>query len=139
MRIGSSLACMLCLAVFAGCSNDDIEVYDGPMADSFVGRLVQNGKPVSFPAGKQVELQIFHHETGMSSGVPIKPDGSFNIGRIEAGKYSATLKQEGPAQKGGKGGPGQTTYTVPGGFEIVEGKADYEIELGEGFKPETAI
>src|SRR5262249_25110338 len=91
-------------------------------------RLVHDGKPVSFAAGRDIELRLFH-ETGQSFGIPIKEDGTFQIGWMPIGKYSATLDR--PSR--GKGGPSR--YSVPGGLAIEDGKAEYTIELGKNWKP----
>lgn len=103
--------------------------YDGPTVDAFVGRLTQEGKPVTLPAGAKFSLELFH-EKGQSFGVPIQADGSFKIGWMPIGKYSATLIRE---DKKGKGPPGKR-YTVPGGLTIEDGKTEYTIELGKNWK-----
>jgi hypothetical protein len=102
--------------------------FDGPTVDSFTGRLTHNAKPVSFPAGDVVVTLV--HEKGESFGIPIQPDGSFKIGWMPTGKYSATLTR---ASKQDKGGP--IRYNIPGGLTIDDGKTDYTIELGTGWKP----
>jgi len=102
--------------------------FDGPTVDAFTGRVVKDGKPVSFPAGESVELKVIH-EKAQSFGVPLQPDGSFKIGWMPIGKYSALLIRK---KEGAKGGPNM--YNVPGGFQIVDGKTDYEIELGKSWK-----
>lgn len=102
--------------------------FEGPTVDAFTGRLTHEGKSVSFAAGESVQLKVIH-EKAQSFGIPLQSDGSFKIGWMPIGKYSAVLIR----QRGGKGGP--SMYNVPGGFEIVAGKTDYEIELGKGWKP----
>jgi hypothetical protein len=105
--------------------------FDGPTVDAFTGRVVKDGKPVSFPAGESVELQVILHEKAQQFGIPIAADGSFKIGWMPIGKYSAILKR---VKEGAmKGGPNM--YNVPGGFEIVDGKTEYEVELGKNWKP----
>jgi hypothetical protein len=103
--------------------------FEGPTVEAFVGRLVQDGKPVSFAAGGDVELSLFH-ETGQSFGIPIQPDGTFTIGWMPIGKYAATLIR---SSKSGKAGPQR--HGVPGGLTIEDGKTEYTIELGKAFKP----
>jgi hypothetical protein len=102
--------------------------FDGPTVDAFVGKLVQNGKPVTLPPGETVVLSLFH-ETGQSFGVPIKADASFKIGWMPIGKYSATLVRE----TKGKGQPKR--YNIPGGLTIEAGKTEYSVELGPEWKP----
>lgn len=110
-----------------GCG--DKKSFEGPTVDAFTGQLVQDGKPVSFPAGQDVQLKVIH-EKAQSFGIPISEQGSFKIGWMPIGKYSAILIRQ---KEGTKGGP--QMYNVPGGFEIVAGKTDYQIELGKNWKP----
>src|SRR5579871_4916479 len=112
------------LAVLAGCSSKS---FDGPTVDSFTGRVVKEGKPVSFPPGESVQLKLIH-EKSQSFGIPLGTDGSFKIGWMPIGKYSAILIRQ---KEGGKGGPNM--YNVPGGLEIKEGMTEYEVELGKGW------
>jgi hypothetical protein len=111
-----------------GCG-DQQRAAQGPTIDSFTGRLVKDGKPVAFPAEESVQLKLVT-EKAKSFGIPIGADGSFKIGWMPIGKYSAILVRK-PA--GEKGGPNM--YNVPGGFEIVDGKTDYDVELGRDWKP----
>ena len=104
--------------------------FDGPTVDAFTGKLVHDGKPVSFPPGTPVTLQVIHHDTAKQFGIPIQPDGTFHIGWMPIGKYSAILRQE--PRSGTRGGP--KMYNVPDGFEIKDGQTEYTIELGKGFK-----
>ncbi len=69
----------------------DKEIAPGPTVDAFNGRLVHDGKPVSFSDKEKVELKLVT-EKAESFGVPIKPDGTFQIGWMPIGKYSATLQ-----------------------------------------------
>jgi len=121
----------LVMAVFglalAGCAKKQ---FDGPTVDAFNGKLTQDGKPLAFAPGDDVILQVIHHETGKQFGIPIKPDGTFQIGWMPIGKYSAILKRE--PRAGTRGGP--KMYNVPDGFEIKDGQTEYTIELGKGFK-----
>jgi hypothetical protein len=103
--------------------------FDGPTVDAFTGRLAHDGKPVSFPEGEQVEVRV-HHEKGESFDIPIRPDGSFQIGWMPIGKYSATLLRENKQERG----PAKR-YTIPGGLTIEAGKTEYTIELGKNWKP----
>jgi hypothetical protein len=121
----AALVLLLGLAV-VGCKKR----FDGPTIDACNGKLVQDGKPVSFPEGEQVLLQVFH-EKGQSFGIPIQPDGSFKIGWMPVGKYSAMLTRQGKVLKGSP----QNRYSVPGGLTIQDGKLEYTIDLGKGWKP----
>ncbi len=128
MRCVPTIILSATLGLFAiGCENRS--TYDGAKVDSFSGRVVKGGKPVSFPAGETVQLKLVH-DKAKSFGIPLGPDGSFKIGWMPIGKYSAILIRQ---TDGGKGGPNM--YNVPGGFEIAEGKTEYEVELGKDWKP----
>jgi hypothetical protein len=130
MRLLSRVLPLLALGLgIIGCSNSEKAQFDGPLNDSFTGKLTQNGQPVSFADG-EVSLTLFS-EKGKSMGIPIQADGSWKIGWMPVGKYSVILNQ--PPKGGGKGPPGK--YNVPDGLTIVEGKTDYTIELGKNWKP----
>src|SRR5262245_1067937 len=128
MRVSCGLALAAVLAAAAGCERRS--TYDGPKVDQFQGKLVQAGKPVSFPADEKVQLKLFH-EKGQSFNIPINLDGTFSIGWMPIGKYSATLIREKEGQ--GKGSASQ--YGVPDGLTISDGQTAYTIELGKGWKP----
>jgi len=117
----------LCLCL-AGVGCGPRKPFDGPTVDAFTGRLTHNGQPVSFPDGVAT-LKLFH-EKGQSFDIPLQPDGTFKIGWMPIGKYSALLNRP---PKGAKGAP--TRYQVPGGLTIQDGKTEYTVELGKGFKP----
>ena len=104
--------------------------FDGPTVDAFTGRLTHNGKQVSFPEGKEVTLKVIH-EKGTSFYIPIKSDGTFEIGWMPIGKYGAVMELERP----GLGRKGKSMYNVPGGLSIQEGQTEYTIELGKDWKP----
>ena len=126
MRFFCGVALALALAV-AGCER--VARVEGPKVDQFVGRLTQGGQPVSFPGGETVQLQVIH-EKGQSFGIPIQPDGSFKIGWMPIGKYTATLTRQKPGTKGGV----PVRHPVPGGLTIADGQTEYTVELGKGFK-----
>jgi hypothetical protein len=112
----------------AGCNS---KPYKGPTVDSFNGRVVRKGEPVSFPEGEPVELKVqLESDPSVAYGIPLKSDGSFTIGWMPIGKYTVMLNRK---AKGGVGAP--TRYNVPGGLSIEEGKTEYTIELGAGWKP----
>ena len=126
------LTCWLGLVV-VGCAPKI--PYTGKTVDKFVGKVTHNGKPVSFPADQTVQMSLFH-ESGEQFGIPIKEDGTFDIGWMPVGKYSVMLerRQDAKKQDAKKQGPGISRYDVPGGLTIEEDKTDYVIELGKGFK-----
>ena len=102
----------------------------GPKVPAFNGQVVQDGKPVTFPDGKNVSLQVFD-EKGVSFGIPLHPDGSFQIGWMPIGKYSVMLIEPSDQVRG----PMAKRYNVPGGLTIEDGKTEYTIELGKDWKP----
>jgi hypothetical protein len=121
----------LVLAVF-GCS-DKKGGYDGPTVDAFHGKVTHNGKPVTFAENEEVQLRLYH-ETGRQFGVPLKTDGSFEIGWMPIGKYAMMLERT--SQNPAKKGPQKTMYNVPDSLNIEAGKTTgYTIELGKDWKP----
>jgi hypothetical protein len=127
MRVLSGVFLVVGLAsILTGCGRK----FDGPTVDAFVGHLQQNGKPVTFAEGANVTLKVFLHGKGTSFGIPIQSDGSFKIGWMPIGQYSAVLMQD---AKEAQRAP--MRYNVPGGFTIEEGKTEYIIDLGEGYNP----
>jgi hypothetical protein len=134
-----SLTLFLGLAIglgVAGCSPRS--AFTGPTVSAFVGRLTHNDQPVSFAAGEKVTMQLFH-EKGRRFGVPIKEDGTFKIGWMPIGTYSASLLRETTVEVGTAKArlPGAVTggHPIPGGLTIEEGKTEYTIELGPDYKP----
>jgi len=109
--------------------------YKGKTVDKFVGKLTQNGEPVSFPGDQKAQLEVHLHESAYSLGIPIKEDGTFDIGWMPVGKYSAMLIWQ-PADRGKKRGPAMSRYNLPeDSLTIEEGKTAYVVELGKDFKP----
>jgi hypothetical protein len=106
--------------------------YDATV-DRFVGRIVSDGKPVEFGPDDKTTLQLIYRLTGESFGIPIKPDGTFTIGWMPVGAYTARLDRQ-PLPKPGKRGGQPTRYTVPEGLKIEQGKTEYTVELGKGWK-----
>jgi hypothetical protein len=115
--------------LISGCTHRS---YTGKTVDQFVGRVTHNGQPVNFPADLHAQIAVFH-EKGQQWSIPLKEDGTFDIGWMPVGKYVVMLvRQQGARKKG----PGVSRYNVPGGLTIEDGKThDYVIELGKGFKP----
>ena len=126
MRSACAMALVAGLALaLIGCSR---KPFDGPTVDAFNGRVMHNGNPVSFANPDEVSLKLVH-EKGKSFGIPLKPDGSFDIGWMPIGKYSVIVTRQ---PKDGRGGP--RVYNVPDGLTIKDGQTAYTIELGKGWK-----
>lgn len=115
------------LAVALGCERKS--TYDGPTVEKFGGRVLANGKAVHFPDGETVQLKVFH-EKGQSFNVPVKSDGTFDVGWMPTGKYSASLLR---LKSGQKGQPNQ--FGVPGGLTIENAQAEHKVDLGPNWKP----
>jgi len=131
MLIKKKLASLLFVSfLFIGCGPGPVEYEE--TTDAFVGRLVQNGEPITF-SGEAV-LNLIHHGTSDRFGVPLKSDGSFVIGWMPTGKYSAELKMRRPSSESGSR-TARDSYDVPGGLLIEKDKNEYEIELGEKWEP----
>jgi hypothetical protein len=132
MRRLAGLFCFVAIGFQIGCG-ERVAKFEGPTVDAFTGRLVHNGKPLKFPDGENVSMKLFH-EKGQSFGVPLQNDASFKIGWMPIGKYSATLMRT-VARGAGKKAVVESQYSIPGGLEIQNGKTDYSIDLGKGWKP----
>jgi hypothetical protein len=137
LRFGGCTMRGLCGALFAltvvvplvGCDPPKVKEYEGPVVDKFVGRVVQEGKPVKFPDEEQVAVQLTLVKSRRVFGIPIKSDGTFEITWMPIGKYLASLERRKP----GESRPGK--YSLPGDFNIEEGKTEYVFELGPNWKP----
>jgi hypothetical protein len=117
---------LMAAAVSAGCRPAE-KKYEGPTVPAFTGRLTHKGEPVSFPGEGRVVLQLVFEKGKGPMGVRIQPDdGTFKIGLMPIGKYSMTLIR------------GRNRYNIPGELTIEEGKTEYEIELGEKWKPSVS-
>ena len=130
MRTINRLVLTFCLGLpVFGCT-DKKGGYEGPTVDAFHGKVTHNGNPVKF-AESEAQLALYH-EKGQQFGIPLKADGTFEIGWMPTGKYSMMLERlvETP-----KKGAMKTRYSVPDGLTIEDGKKDYVIELGKGWKP----
>jgi hypothetical protein len=124
---------LMAAAVSGGCRRTATK-YEGPAADAFNGRLTRKGEPVSFPEGETVQLSVhFEKFTDRPWSIPIQSDGTFKVGRMPAGKWTAALIRS-KGSGGARGGAPQR-YRIPGGFTIEEGKTEYLIELGPEWKP----
>ena len=113
----------------ASCEPPKTGGFDGPTIDKFVGKLVKDGKPVSFDPAEKVTLQLKLLKRNRSFGVPIKADGSFDIGWMPIGKYAAVLDRNASAN------PSRANmFALTREFLIEAGKTEYEIELGPTWK-----
>lgn len=127
------LLVLLCSVALVGCERT--APMPGPTVEKFVGKLLADGKATTFDANDQVILNLTH-SSGQSFGVPIKPDGTFTVGEMPIGKYSATLKvTKGNAAQKTRGAGAQNMFNVSGGFEIKDGQTEYTVDLGKSYKP----
>ena len=123
----------------AGCrpSAGPNKYYNGPTIPAFSGRVVRDGKPVTFREDEEVRIQCTLTEgegIGKSFGVPIKPDGTFSIGWMPHGKMALRLERS-PKDAARRTGVAQR-YDIPGGLTIEEGKTTgYTIEVGKDWSP----
>lgn len=121
-----TLLVVLVIAIaICGCSRKE---YKGPTVDAFVGRVTHQGKPVRFPDDEEIRLRLFFHDKGGALFIPLQQDGTFQIGWMPIGTYSAQLIRE------KKSARGQNLYGIPDNFKIEEGKTEYTIELGPKWK-----
>lgn len=133
MRTINGLLLTLGLGLLVGCTSHS-KTYPGKTVDKFVGALTYNGGPVNFPADQKAQLEVHLHESAYSLGIPIKEDGTFDIGWMPVGKYSVMLMWQ-PGDGGKKRGPGLSRYNLPeDSLTIEDGKTEYVIELGKDFK-----
>ncbi|EAQ80895.1 hypothetical protein [Blastopirellula marina] len=128
-------ASMLLTAVVLSCGCQSSYHFEGPTVENFDGQLLAAGKPVSFEPGQQVTLQLKFHGNGESFGVPIQPDGKFDIGWMPIGKYSGVLEYAPIGKDGNKRGGQPIRHSLPQTFEIVEGQTEYAVDLGKNWKP----
>src|SRR5205085_867457 len=99
--------------VVVGCSH---KPFPGKTVDKFVGKVTHNGNPVNFPADQEAQITVYH-ESGKQFSIPIKEDGTFDIGWMPVGKYAAMLVRR---QSAGNKGPGISRYNVPDGLTIED-------------------
>ena len=126
-----ALLCLICLIAGCGGGSDY-----GPTIDEFHGKLTAKGQPVSFPEDERVLLQLFFVEKGENFGIPIQPDGTFDIGWMPIGKYTAVLERRKAISGDPKGPLGMPkNYPIAQGLTIVDGQTEYTVELGARWKP----
>jgi hypothetical protein len=122
---------LMAAAASGGCARRDPEEYKGPRVDAFTGQLTHNGKPVSFTEEDQAKLSVHFEKFTTPWFIPIQSDGTFKIGWMPIGKYSATLLRS----KLSGGHRVAQRHPIPDGLTIEEGKTEYNIELGPSWKP----
>ncbi len=128
MRLRYLLPAFFALLV-VGCGGDPSKnALDGPTVDNFDGQLVQNGKPIALKSGQKAILRLVFQKNGESFGIPINENGSFDIGKMPIGNYSARLEIKGGDKRG------QSITNVPD-LVIEDGKTQYQVELGKDWKP----
>lgn len=119
------------LFALAGCG-DKKGGFDGPTVDKFNGQVLHNGKAVAFAPNEVAELKLILQTKPESFGIPLRADGTFEIGWMPIGKYSATLIRT-RTEGGKKSAP--LMHNVPNGLTIQEGQTQYQVELGPDYKP----
>lgn len=121
---------LLTISVFllseSGCGPGSARSRYKETTDSFVGKIEQDGKPVTLPQGARLDL--VHDETYSRFGIPLNADGTFTIGWMPTGKYSAELVWL-------KDGTTQAGHQIPGGLTIDTNAKEYEVDLGKEWKP----
>ena len=122
-----------CIPLSAGCTK--VAKFDGPTVDAFQGQLVSDGKPISFYDDEEVvKIFLVHKGSGERFRIPIKPDGTFDIGWMPIGDFNSRLERK---KKGGletRGMEFEPEFSpIPGGLTIEEGKTEYVIEVGADF------
>jgi hypothetical protein len=122
--------------VHAGANDFTLEPHR--TVNSFTGRLARGGSTARFAPRNPVTLGLVYKKTGESFGVPVRDDGTFEIGWMPVGEYSAVLTAA-RSNRGiyWPGSPG--TYTIPGGLTIEAGKTDYTIDVGEKWSHQAPV
>jgi hypothetical protein len=115
----------------AGCGGR----YSEPTIDDFNGKLTHKGQPIRFSPNEKVVLRLVLHKNGERFGIPISSDGTFDIGWMPIGEYSAVLERTATSSEAGTRSAGKQTFNVPQNMTITEGQTQYALELGEEFKP----
>jgi hypothetical protein len=108
--------------------------YKEPTIDEFDGKLTHKGQPVKFSSDDKVVLRLVFHKNGERFGIPINPDGTFDIGWMPIGDYSAILERSSTKQAGVRSGEVES-FNIENGLTIAEGETQYAVELGDDFRP----
>jgi hypothetical protein len=125
-----ALAALLAVSIVcAGCTQKPVGYKE--TTEAFVGSVLQDGKPISLPEGSRMDL--VHDETYSKFGIPLGQDGSFKIGWMPTGKYSAELVW----LKGAASADGGSLerFNVPNGLTIEKDKTEYTMDLGKKWEP----
>ena len=117
--------------LIGGCTK--VAKFDGPTVDAFHGQLVSKGNPVSLSEDQVVKLFLVHKGSGERFRIPIKPDGTFDIGWMPIGEFNCSLEEKKRGIEAQVLDLRKKFKPVPGGLRIEEGKTEYEIEIGEDF------
>jgi hypothetical protein len=133
MRIAGGFCILLAaLALVIGCGPKKITYKDN--VNKFTGRLVKDGKPVSFPPGDEVMLEMQMDKQGDMFVVPIKnEDGTFNLTWMPRSNYKCTLMW----MKAGEKGEGPVPRFGLPDYTVQEEKEENLIELGKNVKIKT--
>jgi hypothetical protein len=132
MRQSTSVILLGILLAAVGCGPEKVQrEYTGPVIEKFSGRLVRDGKPIEFPKEELVTLQMLFTKNGSMMGIPIKADGTFEIGWMPIGCYHLILERQAPEPTAQA-----RKAVVPNEFYISRGKEVYNIEMGEAFQPD---
>ena len=127
-KVSGALLCGAVLMLQAGCEPPKVKEYDGPTVDKFVGKLVHEGKPIQFADDEDVSLDLMFLKGHRIFGIPIKHDGTFDIGWMPIGKYAAILDRR------QKGSMRPNKFSVTNDFRIEKGQTEYVIDLGPNWK-----
>jgi hypothetical protein len=120
-----ALLLIVSITIANGCNSRE---YSGPTVDKFTGTVTHNGKQITVKPGERLTIQM-RHESGQVFGIPIHPDGTFEITWMPLGHYSLISEKY---KDGQRGGPSKTGV---GDFQVMNGKTEYTIELGKNWKP----
>jgi hypothetical protein len=107
-----------------GCNSRE---YSGPTVEKFTGTVTHNGKQITLKPEERLTIQM-RHESGQTFGIPIQPDGTFEIGWMPLGHYDLIAERYKDGQRGGP------SKTGAGTFQVMNGKTEYTIELGKSGK-----
>jgi hypothetical protein len=111
-----------------GCGNKE---FSGPKVDKFTGKVTAGGKQITIPADYEVTINLqMDGVPGKSFGIPVKPDGTWQITWMPTGAYIVTVEKTN--LKATKGAPDKRV--VPEKFNVEAGKTEYSIDLGKNWK-----
>lgn len=123
VRFCALLMAMIAASVF-GCNSRE---YSGPTVEKFTGTITANGKQITVKPGEHLTIQM-RHESGQTFGIPIKEDGTFEIGWMPLGHYDLITEKY---KDGQRGGPSKVGV---GPFQVTNDRTEYTIDLGKRWK-----